>query len=67
MEIKSNLKYSKPLVLVLSKLSGYAKIFKVNDKKNKLMSFRKDDYKLLEKYKTSWTKIEDFTSIELTK
>ena len=67
MEIKSNLKYSKPLVLVLSKLSGYAKIFKVNDKKNKLMSFRKDDYKLLEKYKTSWTKIEDFTNIELTK
>ena len=67
MEIKSNLKYSKPLVLVLSKLSGYAKIFKVNDKKNKLMSFRKDDCKLLEKYKTSWTKIEDFTNIELTK
>ena len=67
MEIKSNLKYSKPLVLALSKLSGYAKIFKVNDKKNKLMSFRKDDYKLLEKYKTSWTKIEDFTNIELTK
>ena len=67
MEIKSNLKYSKPLVLVLSKLSGYTKIFKVNDKSNKLMSFRKDDYKLLEKYKTSWTKIEDFTNIELTK
>ena len=57
----------KPLVLVLPKLSGYVKIFKVNDKSNKLMSFRKDDYKLLEKYKTSWTKIEDFKNIELTK
>ena len=29
------------------------------DKDNKLMSFGLDDEKLLEKYKTSWTKIEN--------
>ena len=31
-----------------------------NDKNNKLMSFHIDDEKLLKKYKTIWTKIEDF-------
>ena len=46
------------LVLILPKTSGYVKTFKVKDKKNKLMSFRNDE-KLLEKYKTIWTKIED--------
>ena len=45
-------------VLILPKTSGYVKTFKVKDKKNKLMSFRNDE-KLLEKYKTIWTKIED--------
>ena len=30
-----------------------------NDKNNKLMSFRINDEKLLEKYKTIWTNIED--------
>ena len=29
------------------------------NKNNKLMSLRKDDDKLLKKYKTIWTKIED--------
>ena len=29
------------------------------------MSFRIDDEKLLEKYKTIWTKIEDLKNIEL--
>ena len=46
------------LVLILPKTSGYVKTFKVKDKKNKLISFRNDE-KLLEKYKTIWTKIED--------
>ena len=48
-------------------MSRYAKIFKVNerekDKNKKLMSFRIDDEKLLEKYKAVWTKIEDLKSI----
>ena len=41
------------------------KTFKVKDedkdKNNKLMSFRVDNEKLLEKYKTIWTKTEDLT------
>ena len=43
-----------PLVLILPKISGYVKTFKVKDgdkdKNNKLMSFHIDDEKLLEKY-----------------
>ena len=57
-------KVIKPLILVLSKISGNVKIFKVKhgdkDKTNKLMFFRVDNEKLLEKYKTIWTKIEDW-------
>ena len=45
------------LVLILPKLSGYVKTFK--DKNNKLMFFCMDDDKLLVKYKTICTKIED--------
>ena len=37
-------------------MSGYVKIFKVEDKANKLMSFCIDDGKILEKYKAIWTK-----------
>ena len=52
------------LVLIIPKMSGYVKIFRVKegdkDKNNKLMSFRIDDEKLLEKYKVIWSKIEDF-------
>ena len=58
-----------PLILPLSKMNGNVKTFKVKDwdkdKNNKLMSFRIDDEKLLEKYKTIWTKIEDIKNIEL--
>ena len=50
-------KYIRPLVLIMPKISGYLKIFKVEDKINKLMSFLKDDEKLLEKYKAIWTSI----------
>ena len=40
--------------------------FKEGDKnKNKLMSFRIEDEKLLEKHKAIWTKTEDFKKIEL--
>ena len=50
-------------------MSGYDKTFKVKDeikdKNNKMMSFRKDDEKLLEKYKAILTKIEHLKSIEL--
>ena len=56
-------KVIKTLVLILPKMSGYVRTFKVKDgdkdKNNKLMSFLIDDEKLLEKYKTIWTKIED--------
>ena len=53
------------LVLIMPKMSGYVKTFKVEDKINKLMSFRIDNEKLLEKYKAIWTKIEDLKNIEL--
>ena len=45
----------------MPKTSGYVKTFKVKDKKSKLVSFRIDNMKLLEKYKAIWTKIEDLT------
>ena len=50
-------------------MSRYVKIFKVKDedkdKNNKLISFRIDDEKLMEKFKAIWTKIEDFKNIKL--
>ena len=73
-ETKTNSKYLigikfdkaiRPLVLIMPKMSGYVKTFKVEDKINKLMSFRIDNEKLLEKYKAIWTKIEDLKNIEL--
>ena len=42
-------------------MSGYIKIFKVKEgdksKSNKLMSFRTDNEKILEKYKAIWTRL----------
>ena len=55
----------RPLVLIMPKMSGYVKTFKVKKGGNKLMSFRVDDKKLLEKYKAIWTNIENLKSIEL--
>ena len=59
----------KPLVLIMLEMSGYVETFKVKDghrnKNNKLMSFRIDNEKVLEKYKAIWTKIEDLKNIEL--
>ena len=49
----------RPLVLIMPKMSGYVKTFKVKEGNNKLMSFRMDNEKLLEKYKAIWIKIED--------
>ena len=46
-------------------MSGYVKTLKVEDggkvKNNKLNSFRTDDEKLLQKYKTIWAKIEELS------
>ena len=54
-------KVIRPLVLILIKLNGYVKVFKVKvadkDKNNKLRSFHIDVDNLLEKYWTIWTKI----------
>ena len=53
----------RPLVLVMPKMGGYVKTFKVKEVYNNLMSFRVDDEKLLEKYKAIWSMIEDFKNI----
>ena len=55
----------RPLVMIMPKMSGYVKAFKVKEGNNKLMLFRIDDEKLLEKYKAIWTKIEDLKNIKL--
>ena len=55
----------RPLVSIMPKMSGCVKTFKVEDKITKLMYFRINDEKLLEKYKAIWTKIEDLKNIEL--
>ena len=55
----------RPLVLIMPKMSGYVKTFKVEDKINKLMSFHTDDKKLIEKQKAIWTKTEDVKNIKL--
>ena len=50
-------------------MSGHVKTFKVKqideDKNNIFMTFRTEDEKLLEKYKTIWTKIEELKYIDL--
>ena len=48
----------RPLVLIMPKMSGYVKTFKVKKGNNKLMSFPIKDKKLLEMYKAIWIKIE---------
>ena len=44
----------KPLVLIMPKMNGFVKTFKVKKGGNKLMSLRIDDEKLLEMYKAIW-------------
>ena len=46
-------------------MSGYVKAFKVKEENNKLISFRIDNEKLLDKYKTIQTKIADFKNSNL--
>ena len=70
---KTNFKYlivyldkvTRPLVLIMPKISGYVKTFKVEEGNNELMSFHINDEKLLEKYKAILTKIEDLKNIKL--
>ena len=74
-ELKNNSNYLigysyeviKTLVLVLSKLSGYIKTSKDKgvdkNENNKLMSLHIGNDKLLEEYKTIWSKIEDLKNI----
>ena len=52
------------LVLIMPEMSRYVKTLKNKDRNNKLMSFRIDDEKQLEKYKTMWNKIEDLKNIK---
>ena len=62
-------KVIKSLVLLLPKMSGYVKTFKVKgedkDKYNKLISFCIDEYNMLEEYRSIWNKTEDLENIEL--
>ena len=53
--------------MVFPKMSKYVKKFKIKieDENNKLMSFCIDNEKLLEKWKTVWTKVEDLKNIEM--
>ena len=53
------------LILKMPKMTGYVMTFKVEEGNNKLMPFRIDNGKLLEKYKAIWTRIEDFKNIKL--
>ena len=55
----------RPLVLTMPKMGEYVKTFKVKEEGNKLMRFRIDDEKLLEKYKAIWNKIDDLKNIKL--
>ena len=47
-----------PLVLIIPKMSGYVNTFKVKngDRNNRFMYFHKKYGKLLENYRTVWTK-----------
>ena len=51
-----------PLILIRPRMSWYVTTFK--NENNKLMSFSIDDDKLLQKYKTIWTEIEDLKNFE---
>ena len=49
----------------MPEISGYSQMFKVKEEDHKLMSFRIDDEKQLEKYKAIWNKIEGLKNITL--
>ena len=48
----------------MPKMRGYVKERNKVKEGNKLISSRRDDEKLLQKYKFIWTKIEDFKNIK---
>ena len=48
----------------MAKMRGYVKERNKVKEGNKLISSRRDDEKLLQKYKFIWTKIEDFKNIK---
>ena len=58
-------KVVRPLVLIMPKISGYVKTFKIEEGNNELMSFHINDEKLLEKYEAILTKIVDLKNIKL--
>ena len=55
--------------MILLKMSGYVKTFKVKDgdkdKKNKLMPLLVDDEKLFAENETTWTKMEDLKNTDM--
>ena len=51
--------------MILHKMNRYVKTCGIKDVRNKLMSFYKDDEKLLEMYEAIWTKVENFKNIKL--
>ena len=55
--------------MILPKMSWFVKTLNLKngdeDKNNKLMSFCTDDDRLLEKYKTTWSKNEGLRNIKL--
>ena len=57
------------IVLIMPKMSGYVKTFKVKEGNNKLMPFWRweafDDEKLLKKYKATSTNIENLKNTKL--
>ena len=46
-------------------MGGYVQTFRFKEGDNKLMSFRIDNQKLLEKYKAIWAKTENLNNIEI--
>ena len=60
-------KAAAPLVLIMPKMGGYVETFTIKEgNKNKInKSFCTYDKKLLEKYKTIWTKTEDLKCTSL--
>ena len=53
-----------PLILIMPKMSGYVKTFKVEDRNNELMPFRIDVEELLKRYKSIWTRFEDSKNLK---
>ena len=58
-------KATRPLFLIMPKMSGYVKTFKVEETNSILISSNIDNEKLLEKCKAIWNKIEDLKYIKL--